>query len=282
MQVRADGLVGCRRRPHVPSLPPVTPHWDAPLPAAHPLRARRRLHGLPRPPPAGPQVEPGRAGQRSSQDGRVHQPATRGEVWDVVDEGKQARCMHGGQTCKAPLGARQGRAVSVGFRRSFLPPGPSCCLSRSGCTTRLSKTFRHYGVINKTTRFWSCSTFFTNETASSSASAGKRPAPCPDNAAPRLRPLRPGARLQPVGAPGHAAGRSCCALCRLLCPCRRLGFTCMQDPFDLLAIQNLIFELKPDLLIETGTANGGSALLWSSILEISDLHDSRCERGCSG
>lgn len=56
----------------------------------------------------------------------------------------------------------------------------------------------------------------------------------------------------------------------------------MQDPFDLLAIQNLIFELKPDLLIETGTANGGSALLWSSILEISDLHDSRCERGCSG
>ena len=32
----------------------------------------------------------------------------------------------------------------------------------------------------------------------------------------------------------------------------------MQDPFDLLAIQDLIYTQRPDLIIETGTANGGA------------------------
>ena len=108
----------------------------------------------------------------------------------------------------------------------------------------------------------------------------------------------------------------------------------MQDPFDLLAIQMLLFDVRPgqlrvccgsnlrsllcglgsfacmreqpqpaaqnmwygccafagpcgdpctlhfslhipDLVIETGTANGGSALLWASVLENSDLHSTR-------
>ena len=33
-----------------------------------------------------------------------------------------------------------------------------------------------------------------------------------------------------------------------------------------------------DLIIETGTANGGSALLWASVLENSELHSTRCGR----
>eukprot|EP00887_Chlorella_sp_A99_P000455 scaffold17.g455.t1 len=56
---------------------------------------------------------------------------------------------------------------------------------------------------------------------------------------------------------------------------RWLGFTCMQDPFDLLAIQNLIWDVRPDLIIETGTANGGSALLWASLLEVMDMTHTR-------
>lgn len=31
----------------------------------------------------------------------------------------------------------------------------------------------------------------------------------------------------------------------------------MQDGFDLLAIQNIIWDLRPDVILETGTASGG-------------------------
>ena len=53
------------------------------------------------------------------------------------------------------------------------------------------------------------------------------------------------------------------------------GYTMMQDPFDMLAIQMILFELKPDLIIETGTANGGSALLWASLLDIMGLKSTK-------
>lgn len=33
-------------------------------------------------------------------------------------------------------------------------------------------------------------------------------------------------------------------------------------------LQQIIFEVQPDLIIETGTANGGSALMWASILHL--------------
>lgn len=54
-----------------------------------------------------------------------------------------------------------------------------------------------------------------------------------------------------------------------------LGFAMMQNGFDMLAIGNLIHELRPDAIIETGTAAGGSAILWASILDLLELHDSR-------
>ncbi|KAL4444649.1 hypothetical protein ABPG77_002466 [Micractinium sp. CCAP 211/92] len=54
-----------------------------------------------------------------------------------------------------------------------------------------------------------------------------------------------------------------------------MGVSMMQDPFDLLVIQNIIYDLQPDLIIETGTANGGSSLLWASVLEVLGLHNTR-------
>ncbi len=44
---------------------------------------------------------------------------------------------------------------------------------------------------------------------------------------------------------------------------------------DSWSIQDLIHSLQPGLIIETGTANGGSALLWASVLELAQLHASR-------
>mmetsp|Transcript_1096 Transcript_1096/g.2385 ORF Transcript_1096/g.2385 Transcript_1096/m.2385 type:complete len:534 (-) Transcript_1096:676-2277(-) len=54
-----------------------------------------------------------------------------------------------------------------------------------------------------------------------------------------------------------------------------LGVITMQNPFDMYSIQDIIFSTQPDLLIETGTANGGSALLWSSVMELCGLEDSK-------
>ncbi|KAG2497012.1 hypothetical protein HYH03_005015 [Edaphochlamys debaryana] len=47
-----------------------------------------------------------------------------------------------------------------------------------------------------------------------------------------------------------------------------LGSVAQQNPFDMYAIQDIIYQVRPDLIIETGTANGGSALLWASGLEL--------------
>lgn len=55
----------------------------------------------------------------------------------------------------------------------------------------------------------------------------------------------------------------------------------MQNGFDLLAIQDIIVEARPDLIIETGTAAGGSTILWASILELLELHHSRWAGGCT-
>ena len=45
-----------------------------------------------------------------------------------------------------------------------------------------------------------------------------------------------------------------------------LGVQCFQNPNDAWIHQEIITELKPDYIIEAGTAKGGSALLWASIL----------------
>lgn len=46
-----------------------------------------------------------------------------------------------------------------------------------------------------------------------------------------------------------------------------LGVPAMQTPTDMWVMQEIISEVAPDLIIECGTANGGSALYYASILE---------------
>lgn len=47
-----------------------------------------------------------------------------------------------------------------------------------------------------------------------------------------------------------------------------LGRPIIQYPFDILAMQEIIWDVKPDLIIETGVAHGGSIIFSASILEI--------------
>jgi len=46
-----------------------------------------------------------------------------------------------------------------------------------------------------------------------------------------------------------------------------LGAEIWQNPFDMWIFQQMITQLKPDVIIETGTAHGGSALFFATILE---------------
>ena len=47
-----------------------------------------------------------------------------------------------------------------------------------------------------------------------------------------------------------------------------LGVPTQKCPLDLWIYQEIIFDLKPDFIIETGTANGGSALYMASIYDL--------------
>lgn len=47
-----------------------------------------------------------------------------------------------------------------------------------------------------------------------------------------------------------------------------LGRPLIQFPADIVAIQEIIWSVKPDLIIETGVAHGGSLILSASILEL--------------
>ncbi|QGG48897.1 cephalosporin hydroxylase family protein [Heliorestis convoluta] len=47
-----------------------------------------------------------------------------------------------------------------------------------------------------------------------------------------------------------------------------MGVPIIQLPNDIMAIQELIWEVKPDLIIETGIAHGGSIIHAASILEL--------------
>lgn len=47
-----------------------------------------------------------------------------------------------------------------------------------------------------------------------------------------------------------------------------LGRPIIQFPTDVVAIQELLWQVKPDLVIETGVAHGGSLVLSASILEL--------------
>jgi cephalosporin hydroxylase len=49
---------------------------------------------------------------------------------------------------------------------------------------------------------------------------------------------------------------------------RWLGRPIIQYPEDIVAIQELLWRVQPDLVIETGVAHGGSLILSSSVLEL--------------
>lgn len=54
---------------------------------------------------------------------------------------------------------------------------------------------------------------------------------------------------------------------------RHLGRPILQVPQDIVAIQEIIWEQKPDLIIETGIAHGGSLMLSASMLALLDMAD---------
>ena len=58
-----------------------------------------------------------------------------------------------------------------------------------------------------------------------------------------------------------------------------LGRPLIQYPTDLIAIQEIIFETKPDLIIETGIAHGGSLVFHASMLALLDICDSEHSNG---
>lgn len=47
-----------------------------------------------------------------------------------------------------------------------------------------------------------------------------------------------------------------------------LGLPIIQFPQDMIAMQEIIWEVKPDLVIETGIAHGGSLVYYASLLEL--------------
>lgn len=47
-----------------------------------------------------------------------------------------------------------------------------------------------------------------------------------------------------------------------------LGIPIIQLPEDILVLQELIYKIRPDWIIETGTAHGGAAVFYASLLEL--------------
>lgn len=47
-----------------------------------------------------------------------------------------------------------------------------------------------------------------------------------------------------------------------------LGRPVIQLPQDMVAMQEIIWEVKPDLIVETGIAHGGSLIMYASFLEL--------------
>src|ERR1700754_205451 len=47
-----------------------------------------------------------------------------------------------------------------------------------------------------------------------------------------------------------------------------MGRPIIQYPQDMIAMQEIIWEVKPDLIVETGIAHGGSLIYYASLLEL--------------
>lgn len=54
-----------------------------------------------------------------------------------------------------------------------------------------------------------------------------------------------------------------------------LGRPIIQDPQDVLALQEVIWQVRPDLIIETGVARGGSIMLSASLLALLDIDEAK-------
>lgn len=52
-----------------------------------------------------------------------------------------------------------------------------------------------------------------------------------------------------------------------------MGRPIIQYPQDMIAMQEIIWEVKPDLIIETGIAHGGSLIYYASLLELITICD---------
>jgi cephalosporin hydroxylase len=61
-----------------------------------------------------------------------------------------------------------------------------------------------------------------------------------------------------------------------------LGRPIIQYPADIVAMQEIIWQVKPDLIIETGVAHGGSIVLSASMLALLDLCDALAAGDTSG
>lgn len=56
-----------------------------------------------------------------------------------------------------------------------------------------------------------------------------------------------------------------------------MGRPIIQYPGDMVAVQELVWDIKPDLIIEAGIAHGGSLILSASMLALLDLKDGKYE-----
>jgi len=50
-----------------------------------------------------------------------------------------------------------------------------------------------------------------------------------------------------------------------------LGRPIIQYPQDIVAMQELVWTVQPDLIVEAGVAHGGSLILWASLLELNAI-----------
>jgi cephalosporin hydroxylase len=59
--------------------------------------------------------------------------------------------------------------------------------------------------------------------------------------------------------------------------CSWLGVRCLKYPTDLLEFARILWETRPELIIETGTHTGGSALFFAAVLDAIASRGSSCD-----